>query len=188
AFDYQEEPKELIDRYGDTAFGRGCLVARRLVEQGVRAVEVSLDGWDSHTGNFEAHEKGAKALDPAFATLVRDLREKGLLETTLVLCAGEFGRSPAINRLEGRDHWPRGFSVALAGRGIRGGVVVGETDPEGEKPPKDPVSPGDLFATIYRTLALDPDKQNISPIGRPIALAEGKPIEKLLRTPSAPVK
>jgi uncharacterized protein (DUF1501 family) len=180
AFDIKEEPKELIARYGDTPFGRGCLAARRLVQVGVRAVEVSLGGWDSHTGNFEAHKKNAAILDPAIATLLRDLREKDLLRTTLVLCMGEFGRTPAINRLEGRDHWARGFSVLLAGRGIRGGALVGETDASGEKAPTEPVSPGDLFATIYKTLGLDPGKQNVSAIGRPIKLADGAPVAKLL--------
>jgi uncharacterized protein (DUF1501 family) len=180
AFDYKEEPASVVASYGDSAFGRGCLVARRLVEQGVKTVEVELGGWDSHTGNLEAHRKNAAVLDPAFASLLKDLRERNLLEKTIVLCAGEFGRTPAINRLEGRDHFSRGFSCALAGGGIRGGVVVGETDASGEKPPVEPVSPGDLFATIYTALGIDPGKENVSRLGRPIALAEGKPVRKLL--------
>lgn len=180
AFDVKSEPKELVARYGDSAFGRGCLVARRLVERGVKTVEVELGGWDSHTGNHEAHKKNAAILDPAFAALLRDLREREMLASTLVLCLGEFGRTPAINRLEGRDHFSKGFSCALAGGGIKGGVVVGETDLAGEREPTEPVSPGDLFATLYTALGIDPTKQNVSRQGRPIVLAEGKPVQKLL--------
>jgi uncharacterized protein (DUF1501 family) len=180
AFDFREEPAELIRRYGDTSFGRGCLVARRLVQQGVRAVEVTCGSWDSHRNNFEVHRSLAKTLDPAFAALLADLKEKELLSSTLVVCMGEFGRTPAINRLDGRDHWPKGFSAVLAGRGVKGGTLVGETDPEGEKAPAEPVSPGDLFATIYKACGIDPEKQNVSPAGRPIALAEGKPVAKIL--------
>ena len=180
AFDFHNEPKELVARYGDHAFGRGCLVARRLVEEGVPAVEVELGNWDSHSNNFETHKKLAAMLDSGFATLLADLRERKLLERTLVVCLGEFGRTPAINRLDGRDHWTKGFSVALAGRGIRGGVLVGETDPAGEKAPSEPVAPGDLFATIYKACGLDFEKKNMSAVGRPIALAEGKPVAKVL--------
>jgi hypothetical protein len=180
AFDLSEEPKTLVESYGDSAFGRGCLAARRLVQAGVRGIEVTLHGWDSHAANFTTHEKLAGTLDPAFSALVKDLRDKELLETTLVVCLGEFGRTPAINRLEGRDHWTKGFSVLLAGRGIKKGVVLGETDPEGEKAPSDPVGPADLFATIYKACGIDPTKQNTSAAGRPIALSEGKPVARLL--------
>ncbi len=180
AFDYKEEPASLVARYGDSPFGRGCLVARRLIEQGVKTVEVELGGWDSHTGNYEAHKKNAAILDPAFATLIKDLRERNMLENTIVLCLGEFGRSPAINRLEGRDHFSKGFSCAIAGGGFKGGTVIGETDVEGEKAPTEPVSPGDLFATIYTALGIDFTKENVSRLGRPIAIAEGKPVRKLL--------
>ncbi len=182
AFDYKEEPKELLAKYGDSAFGRGCLVARRLVQQGVRAIEVGLPGWDTHADNFPAHKKLASELDPAFATLIADLKDKGLLETTLVVCMGEFGRTPKINIRDGRDHHTKGFSVALAGRSIKGGALVGETSVDGESMPTEPVTPGDLFATIYKASGLDWTKQNVSPAGRPIALAEGKPVAKVLAT------
>ena len=133
AFDVSQEPASVRAEYGDTPFGRGCLAARRLIEVGVRCVEVTLDGWDTHVNNHEIHRKLVEQLDPAFAALIRDLKQRGLLDRTVVLCGGEFGRTPKINPLGGRDHWPNGFSLALAGGGIRGGVALGETDPEGSR-------------------------------------------------------
>jgi len=180
AFDVSQEPAQLRKDYGENAFGRACLAARRLIEVGVRCVEVTLDGWDAHVNNHEIHRNRAKDLDPAFATLIRDLKERGLLDRTLVLCGGEFGRTPKINVAGGRDHWPNGFSIALAGGGIRKGLVLGETDPEGIKPPTQPTQVADVHATILKAVGLDPIKENISPVGRPIKLSEGKPIEALL--------
>jgi uncharacterized protein (DUF1501 family) len=183
AFDVGQEPKKALEAYGETPFGRGCLAARRLIEVGVRCVEVTLDGWDSHADNHAIQRQRVDVLDPAFAALINDLRERGLLEKTVVLCAGEFGRTPRINPLGGRDHWVNGFSLALAGGGIRGGCVIGATDPEAHKDPIDPVNVNDIHATVLKAVGLDPKKVNIAPvgaIGRPIALSKGKPIDALL--------
>ena len=179
--DEKEESAALIKSYGDHRFGRGCLVARRLVQTGVRAVEVSLPGWDSHANNHEGHITQANILDPAFGTLIRDLEEHGLLESTVVLCIGEFGRTPKINALDGRDHWPTGFSCVVGGGGIKGGLVIGETDPTGKsKDPKDPIQVKDLYATVLHTLGIEYDKEVNTPIGRPMAYSAGKPLERLL--------
>ena len=183
AFEIDDESSALREAYGDSDFGRGCLVARRLVEQGVRAVEVTLGGFDSHVNNFGVHRARAAVLDPAFATLVRDLRERDLLDSTVVLCIGEFGRTPTINPLDGRDHWPSGFSCLVGGGGIRSGVVIGETDPEGKRTqPSDPIRVQDLYATLLQRMGLDPRQEVVSPIGRPLALSDGVPIERLLAT------
>lgn len=179
AFDVSQEPASVRERYGDTPFGRGCLAARRLIEVGVRCVEVTLSGWDTHADNHKFCKEQVGILDPAFAALVRDLRERRLLEHTIVLCAGEFGRTPKINPLGGRDHWPNGFSVALAGGGVRGGLVLGATDPEGVKPPENPVPVADIHATILTAVGLNPKKVLTSPIGRTVQLSEGKVIPGL---------
>ena len=180
AFDVTSEPAELLARYGDSPFGRGCLAARRLIEVGVRCVEVTLSGWDSHVNNHNIHHRLVKTLDPAFAALIADLRERDLLDDTVVLCTGEFGRTPNINPLEGRDHWPHGFSLALAGGGIRGGAVIGETDPEGSPEVKDPRRFADVYATILSSLGIDIEKEYISTVGRPIRISEGEPIAELV--------
>lgn len=148
---------------------------------GVRAVEVTLPGFDSHANNFETQSLRAAELDVAFSSLLDDLVERDLLESTIVLCIGEFGRTPRINPLDGRDHWPNGFSAVVAGGGLRTGLVLGETDPSGEK--TDPVRPipvQDLYATLLRQLNIDPSLELITPIGRPLALCEGTPIPDLL--------
>ena len=140
AFDVAQEPASVRCRATATSpFGRACLAARRLIEVGVRCVEVTLDGWDSHVNNHETQRKLVKRLDPALAALLRDLARRKLLDRTVVLCCGEFGRTPKINPLGGRDHWPTGFSLALAGGGIRGGLALGATDPEGIKEPVRPI-------------------------------------------------
>lgn len=181
AFDVSQEPASVRAEYGDTPFGRGCLAARRLVEVGVRCVEVTLDGWDSHVNNHEVHRSHIKQLDPAFAALLRDLARRNLLDRTVVLCGGEFGRTPKINVAGGRDHWPSGFSYALAGGGIRGGLAVGETDPEGKKDPVKPIPVEDIHATVLTALGLNPAKENIAPAtGRPIKLSPGQRIRELL--------
>jgi uncharacterized protein (DUF1501 family) len=180
AFDVAQEPARLRASYGDTPFGRGCLAARRLIEVGVRCVEVTLGGWDSHADNHNIHRGRLDILDPAFSALLRDLRERRLLERTVVLCAGEFGRTPTINRLGGRDHWPKGFSLALAGGGIRPGQVVGATDPEGKANPTEPVEIQDIHATVLTALGIDSEKVLTSPIGRTVKLSEGKPVRALL--------
>jgi len=182
AFLVEDEPQAVRDAYGDTDFGRGCLVARRLVEQGVRAVEVTLNGFDTHANNHEGHKTQAAILDPAFAALIADLKRRDLLESTVVLCIGEFGRTPNINPLAGRDHWPHAFSCVVGGGGLKSGVVLGETDPNGaKKKPRDPILLPDLYATILHTLGVDYSKEYDTPVGRPMAAVDyGTPIERLL--------
>src|SRR5262249_107839 len=156
------------------------LAARRLIEVGVRCVEVSLEGWDTHANNHESCAKLVSVLDPAFAALVRDLKERGLFERTVGVGMGEFGRTPKGNGLGGRDHWPNAYSVALAGGRIKGGAVVGATDPDGTKDPDDPVKVGDLHATLLTAVGLDPTKVNAGKTGRTVRLAEGTAVAKLL--------
>src|SRR5262249_31768842 len=156
------------------------LAARRLTEVGVRCVEVTLDGWDSHANNHSIHNANNAILDPAFAGLIRDLKERDLLARTVVLCLGEFGRTPKLNPASGRDHWPHGFSLAIAGGGIRSGRVVGASDPDGLKDPVRPVNVADIHATVLTALGLDPDTENISPAKRPIKLSKGRVIAELL--------
>ncbi|HHH27176.1 MAG TPA: DUF1501 domain-containing protein [Polyangiaceae bacterium] len=173
AFDLSDEPQAVRDAYGDSDFGRGCLLARRLVEARVPVVEVTLDGWDTHFDNFGRSEKLMADLDPAMATLVRDLAERDLLDRTLVVWMGDFGRTPRINGREGRDHHPRAQSVVLAGGGIRGGIVHGATDDRGDSVVSDPVTMPNLFATLAWQLGVDPSKTLQAPGGRPIAVTDG---------------
>jgi hypothetical protein len=180
AFDISSEPLAVRKSYGDTPFGRACLAARRLTEVGVRCVEVNLGGWDTHANNHALLRPLVAILDPAFSALVKDLRQRKQLDRTLVIVAGEFGRTPKINALGGRDHWPNGFSVALAGGGIVGGRVIGATDPEAKKDPTDPVKVGDLHATVLTAVGIDPRKMNQTPIGRTVRYADGKPVAALL--------
>ena len=187
AFDVKMASAQLRAGFGESAFGRGCLAAARLIEVGVRCVEVTLDGWDSHVNNHEIHSTRAKQLDPAFSALLRYLVERRLLESTLVLCGGEFGRTPSVNATGGRDHWPHGFTIALAGGGVRGGQVIGETSAtipaDGkawDKHIHDPHSIGDIHATVLEALGITYDDEIITPIGRPMKLSEGTPIKHLL--------
>ncbi len=185
AFRLDDEPRETLERYGDSRFGRGCLVARRLVEQGVRAIQVTLGGFDTHTDNFTGHEAQAQVLDPAFAALIQELRERDLLQSTVILCIGEFGRTPGINPLDGRDHWPNGFSCVVGGGGLASGQLIGATDPDRQVRdkkvlPADPVALPDLYATVMQVLGIDWTEEILTPIGRPIALSEGSPLSRLL--------
>lgn len=181
AFDISEESDVMKQAYGDNDFGKGCLMARRLVEAGVKFVEVTLDGWDTHTDNFSRSANLAKQLDPAFSTLVQDLSQKGMLDRTLVICMGEFGRTPVINANEGRDHYPDAFACAVAGGGIRGGRVYGETNDDGNQIVSNPVPPENLFATLCHQLGIDYNKVNYSPVGRPLKyINDGKVIEELV--------
>ncbi|MCS6978081.1 MAG: DUF1501 domain-containing protein [Gemmatales bacterium] len=187
AFDLSQEKDALRDRYGRTPFGQGCLLARRLVETGVTFVEVQTSGgmgvgnWDTHDNNFERHKTLAGITDPAFAALIADLKDRGMLERTLVIWMGEFGRTPNINGRNGRDHYPRAFSVVLAGCGIRGGMVYGQTDPLGRAVVENPVTVRDLFSTICHALGINPAKENMSSVGRPIKIVDGgTPIKALL--------
>lgn len=182
AFDVDGEPDAVKARYGDSDFGRGCLVARRLVEAGVRSVEITLSGFDTHARNFAGHTAQARLLDPALAALVGDLESRDLLESTVVLVMGEFGRTPSINPLDGRDHWPHGFSALLGGAGIAAGQVIGSTDPEGVvKQPSDPVEIPDFSATVLAALGIDGGREVTTSIGRPMKLSPGTPIARLLR-------
>ena len=182
AFDVDDEPEAVKARYGAGDFGRGCLVARRLLETGVRSIELTLSGFDTHAANFTGHAARAAVLDPALAALVTDLEERDLLESTVLLVMGEFGRTPAINPLEGRDHWPHGFSCLLGGAGIASGQVVGATDPDGvARMPTDPVEIADLAATVMAALRIDPATEVTTPGGRPMKFSSGSPVARLLR-------
>lgn len=181
AFRLEDESESLRAAYGDSNFGRGCLVARRLIEQGVRAVEVTLQNFDTHDNNFGQHTELAATLDPAFASLLIDLAARDLLESTIVLCLGEFGRTPRINGADGRDHWPQGFSCLLGGGDLRSGVLLGATDPTGEREaPNNPIPVPNLYATILKALGIDPTHEVNTSIGRPIRYSDGTPIESLL--------
>lgn len=183
AFDIEEVPQSERLAFGDSRFGRGCLAAMRLVETGVSCVEVNLNGWDTHVSNHEGCLTQAKQLDPAFAALIRGLEVRDLLDSTLVVCMGEFGRTPKINGTDGRDHWPQGFSIALAGGGLAGGRVLGATDPDGEKEiPKDPVPVKNLHATIMHQMGIDYSKELLTPIGRDMMLSEGRVLRELLKS------
>ncbi len=179
AFDIGQEPQRLRDTYGRTDVGQGALMARRLVEAGVRLVSVFHNGYDTHTNNDESHRRIVPEFDQAFAALLEDLDQRGMLETTLVLVIGDFGRTPKINFSGGRDHWPGAFSVALAGAGVRGGQVIGKTDARAFGPVDRPVTIEDLGATVYKLLGIDAHKTYLSE-GRPIAInKDGKPVKEI---------
>jgi uncharacterized protein (DUF1501 family) len=186
AFNLDEEPAELRDAYGRSRFGQGLLLARRLVERGVPFVEVSLDNsgqatWDSHLDNFNGVKNLCEILDPAWSTLMRDLREHGLLESTMVIWMGEFGRTPKINTTNGRDHFPDAWSVALGGGSIAGGQVIGETTPDGSEVKDRPVIAAEFFATVLESLGIPASSSN--QMGdRPIPIVDegGNPIKELL--------
>ncbi len=181
AFDVSQATKAEREAYGHSAFGRGCLAARRLIETGVRCVEVTLKSFDSHVNNHETHAARNADLDPAFPALIKDLKQRGLLDSTIVMCGGEFGRTPKLNPLEGRDHWPKGFSFALAGGGFRKGYVRGSTDPEGlSESPENPVKVENLHATVLHQLGIDHLKELITPVGRPLTLSAGSVVHDLI--------
>jgi hypothetical protein len=173
AFDLTRESESMRDAYGRSQFGAGCLLARRLVEAGVTFVEVNLEGWDTHDDNFNRTAQRNATFDQPMAQLISDLRQRGKLERTLVVWMGEFGRTPRINARAGRDHYPRAFNIVLAGGGIRGGQIVGATDAGGVEVTLRPVTVPDLFRTVYTTLGIDADHENMSRIGRPIKLVDG---------------
>lgn len=179
AFNIDGEPAAVAAAYGDNEFGRGCLLARRLLESGVRFVEVGLGGWDTHDNNFQRMNKLARdQVDPGMSTLIADLSQRGLLRDTLVIWMGEFGRTPRINSNEGRDHWADAFSVVLAGGPVRGGQVIGQTDDGGEQVSGRPVNAPDLFATFCHALGINYEKTMITSIGSRYSYADigGKPV------------
>ena len=183
AFDLNKEKNEDRDRYGRDAFGQGCLLARRLIENNVRCVEVTCGGWDMHTAIFNGNTLPARAamMDKAVGSLLTDLSERGLLQDTLIVLTTEFGRSPEINYNVGRDHHPAVFSSMLAGAGVRGGQFYGASDAAGFGVAKDGVSPADFNATIAKLLGLSLEEIVISPTGRPFKVAnDGKPISAIL--------
>ena len=180
AFQLNEEPLAVREAYGMNKFGQGCLMARRLVEAGVKFVEVSLDGWDTHQNNFERTKELLNLVDPAFAMLLKDLSERHLLDETIVLWLGEFGRTPRINNNDGRDHHTNGWATVVAGGGTRGGQVIGGTDEDGSEVVSGAVGVPDLFASLCFALGIDPDEENYSRSGRPIRVAnDGSVIEEL---------
>lgn len=191
--------QKYIDMYGSDSFGQGCLLARKLVEAGVTCVEVTLNGWDNHNNIFQAlHTTGTAnapggmarnrgglldRLDQGMGALVQDLVERGLWKNTVVVWMGEFGRTPKINPNGGRDHWGRNWSVVVGGGGLKGGVVHGSTDKDGTSVKDNPCSVGDLFATLYTALGINPDTEIRDPLGRPRKISgekAGKPIASLI--------
>ncbi|OWK34993.1 hypothetical protein FRUB_09835 [Fimbriiglobus ruber] len=182
AFQLDDEPAAARDRYGRTPFGQGCLLARRLVERGVPFVEVGLDGWDTHNQNFDALHRLTPALDSGWSSLLLDLKDRGLLATTTVVWAGEFGRTPSINTGNGRDHYPKAWSTVIAGGGVKGGLAAGRTSADGTEVEERAVSVPDFLATICRALGIDPLKQNLSNVGRPIRIVDksARAVEEVL--------
>jgi uncharacterized protein (DUF1501 family) len=177
AFDLSQEPDEMRTAYGKEAFGQGCLLARRLVERGVRFVEVSLGGWDTHNANFVRVPELCDTLDRGLATLVADLNSRGLLEDTLIVLTSEFGRTPTINQNVGRDHYPKAFSGVMFGGGVKAGYTYGKTDKEGREVVEGKAKPQDFNATIAYALGLPLDQIVYSPSKRPFTIADkGQPI------------
>ncbi len=191
AFQLEDEPAETRQRYGSKTIGQACLLARRLVERGVPFVTVNQRGWDTHKDLYTRLKEGftgakipvglVPSLDSALSALLDDLTRTGLLDETLIVVMGEFGRTPKLNTSAGRDHWPRVFSVLLAGAGIPGGRVIGASDATGESPRERPVTPADLAATIYTLLGIDPHTKLTTPDGRPVEVVrDGEPVSELL--------
>jgi hypothetical protein len=187
ALDLDREPARVRDAYGRTKFGQACLLATRLVEHGVPFIEVtlggdSLNGWDTHYDNFGRVRELSQALDTGWAALMNDLKARGLLDHTLIVWMGEFGRTPTINIDKGRDHFPQAWTAVLGGGGIEGGQVIGKTSPGGEAIEQRPVSVPDLLATVCLALDIDPRKTNLSNVGRPISLVDkiGKPLTDIV--------
>jgi hypothetical protein len=181
AFDLSQEKEAVRDAYGRSKFGQGALLARRLIENGVTSVEVVLEGWDTHTDNFNRTQRLCGQLDPAFAALVDDLRARGLYDSTIVLCMGEFGRTPTIASSDGRNHWPNNYCVVLGGGGVKPATVVGETDARGENIVSRPVQVADLFATLAQLLGIQGNKE-FHTKNRPVWLVDpnGKPVPELI--------
>jgi uncharacterized protein (DUF1501 family) len=181
AFDVAAEPADVRDRYGRTTFGQSCLLARRLIEAGVRFVTVTDDGWDTHANNFRDLKKKLPILDSAYSALLEDLAGRGLLEGTLVVWFGDFGRTPRVNNQAGRDHWAAAGVACLGGGGVRRGEVVGATNALGEAVLDNPVTPQDLAATIYHALGIPLHTWYKTQDGRPVELVpEGKPVRQLV--------
>lgn len=181
AFDLSREPARAHERYGAHAFGQGCLMARRLIDAGVPFVEVGLRGWDTHRDNFPRVKDLSAQLDTGLSALLDDLVSSGRMGETLVMVAGDFGRTPKINANGGRDHYPRASSLLMAGAGIRGGIAVGQTDADGYEVVQRPVKPADIYATVAKVLGVS-NEMHDTPLGRPVMTfdAEGEPLEELI--------
>lgn len=173
AFNIAAEPDAIKDEYGRSAFGQRLLMSRRLVEAGARFVSVVDGGWDNHDNITQVFKSRMPPVDQGISTLLIDLERRGLLEKTLVVLTTEFGRTVKINQTGGRDHWPKAFSVMMAGGGVKGGHIYGKTDPRGAEPADKPVSPEDLASTIYTQLGIDPSKRIMSAGNRPVSLVRG---------------
>ena len=184
AFDLSDESTEVREAYGRGNFGQGCLVARRLIERGVPFVEVSLGagglGWDTHINNFQSVKTLSEQLDAGWSTLMTELEDRGLLADTTILWMGEFGRTPNINPQAGRDHFPNAWSCVFAGGGIAGGQAYGKTSESGMEVEENKVEVGDVLATLCEAVGIDPDTENVSPLGRPHKIAEGSAITDIL--------
>ncbi|QDU37511.1 hypothetical protein Mal4_18250 [Maioricimonas rarisocia] len=188
AFDLTAEPAVVREKYGRGRFGQGCLLGRRLIERGVPFIEVVLGDqgrWDTHTANFPTVASLSGELDAGWASLMEELDERGLLESTTILWMGEFGRTPRINGSAGRDHFPQAWTSVLAGGGINGGQAYGRTDAGGMSVVDGALSVDDVLATLCGALGVNPRKQNISEVGRPIRIVDGKPVSELLSDPMA---
>ena len=172
AFDIEKEEAKIRELYGKNEFGQSCLLARRLVENGVRFVTVNYAGWDHHSKIFESLDKKLPVFDQGFSALVTDLHERGTLQETLVLCMGEFGRTPTVNKDAGRDHWGHAGSMIFAGAGVRGGTIIGATDKTGASVTDRPVHPADVCYTVYEALGIDPRKHLPTPEGRPVEILD----------------
>jgi uncharacterized protein (DUF1501 family) len=187
AFNVSAASDSVKREFGDTPFGRSCLAAVQLVEVGVRCVEVTLSGWDTHADNESLVQGRCEVLDPALAALMKQLKERNLLDSTILLWGGEFGRTPTVNPVGGRDHWPHGFTIALAGGGIQGGRVLGATSPTPKlsetdrmQDLEDPCTVEDIHATVLHALGIDFQQELMTPIGRPMQLSKGRVLDKLL--------
>ena len=180
AFDIDKESGNTRDNFGRNEFGQSCLMARRLVEGGVRFVTINSGGWDHHAKIFEGLDKKLPQFDQGFAALIQDLHQRGSLDETLVVCMGEFGRTPKINKDAGRDHWGHAGVMLFAGAGVQGGRVIGATDKTGTFVTERPVRPADVCCTVYDALGIDPHKILVTPEGRPThILDEGDRIREL---------
>ena len=180
AFKVTKEPQSIKERYGENEFGRGCLLARRLVEANVPFVEVDFGGWDNHSNIFSTLEGKLPQMDQAMSALVADLEQRGLLEDTAILWMGEFGRTPRINGNAGRDHWARSWSVVVGGAGFRGGITIGQTNADGTRVESEPYTSEDLMASICRSLGISLETTFASKSGRPMKIANsGKTIKEL---------
>ncbi len=182
AFNLKDEPAKVREEYGRNRFGQSCLLARRLVEAGVRCVTINMGGWDTHTDNFNALKNGLlPPLDKGYAALLNDLHRRGMLDTTLVVWMGEFGRTPRVNSAAGRDHWPGAISVCMGGGGVKTGMVIGSTNERSEMPKDRPLRVEDVAATIYHAMGIDTEKEYLSPQDRPLKINyDGQPIKELL--------